>query len=488
MHYEPFLPYLRYIMGVISRYTICCLLLLFCKCIYAQQPSGSLLPENPYYDVPVLKPGESVEDKLTASIFIKVAVSKNTVFTGEPFLAEYKLYRAINSEPSPGKEPSFSGCSVLELPPINEPYTEVLNGKRYYIVVLRKIQLTPLQDGPLVLNEASINNIVQLRTADDPSQVKNFSFIAKSQPVTVTIKPLPEKDKPADFSGLVGNFSISARLDSNTIPAGDNTHLTVTIKGTGNMASINVPAINWPANTEHFDPSDTQRTSQDAFPSRGDKIFDIPFIGTKQGVFVIPPISFSYFDPVVQKYNTVHSDSLKIQFTGPLPKEQQKEIITEDITNRKYLWIVPAIALTVTFVLIISGRNQRRERRRQQAKKQLGEQKPAVPVTPIAIPQPRIDFKMALQELAEIEDDHIFFNKSRELLTTALQKRLNTTTRHEAEILEELQLKDPGSALFEPSGNIYRICNQCLYTPIINQEERTAVYEGLTIIIVQLEE
>ena len=466
-----------------THYITCCVLLFFSIAAHAQQPGTTL--QDTYFSIPLLKEGENPANKLGADIFIRVVASKNPVYTGEPFLVEYKLYRAISSEPSPGKAPTFNGCSVVELNPLNEPYTEVFNGRVYHIVVLRKMQLTPLQDGPLVLGETSVNNIVQYSTMDNPSLIKTFPYVATSKPFTVDVMQLPEKDRPADFSGLVGNFIISARLDSNTIPAGDNAHLTVIIKGAGNIGEIEVPVIRWPGNIEHFEALDTQHTSQDAFPQTGDKIFDIPFIGKEEGSAVIPPVSFSYFDATAKKYITVHTDSLQVQFTGPLPKEKQKEIVTGDITNRKYLWIVPAIALTVTFILIISSKNQRRERKRQQAKKVLEYEKIVQPQPAPVIVQ-AINFEEAIAALAEIDNDHVFYNKARELLTSALQKKLGTTTSHETEILNNLK-QNAEAALVDTVTQLYRVCNQSLYSPILHEEQRVEVYESLAGVVKQLE-
>ncbi len=478
MYYEPFLPYLRYFMLLLNRYIIFCVLLLFGVSLQAQQP------DETYFNIPVLKPGEKPEERLKADIFLRVIASKTTVFAGEPFLVEYKLYRSINSEPSPGKEPSFNGCSVIQLSAINEPYNEVFNGKKYNTVVTRKVQLTPLQEGPLILTEASVNNIVQVSIANNPVQMENVSFTVVSQPLTINVIPLPEKDKPVDFTGLVGNFTISAKLDSNTIPAGDNTHFTLVIKGAGNIGNINLPPINWPANIEHFEALDTQHTSQDNFPTGGDKVFNIPFLGKKQGDAVIPSVSFSYFDPLTQKYVTAHSDSLRIHFSGPLPKEQQKEIVTEDITNRKYLWIVPALALTVTFILIISGKSQRREKKRQLAKK-VEEYEKIVHPEPAPVVVQAIDFKFALRALSEIENDHVFFNKATELLTAALHKKLDTGTLHQAELLGLLKL-NAEPALFENASALYQVCNQSLYSPILDSEQRLAVQQSLAELFDQL--
>jgi len=478
IYYQPFLPNLLHTMHLFNRYTVCCLLLFLNICLYGQ--------ENTLYTTPVLKPTDRPADKLGKAVFLRLVASKNTVYAGEPILVEYKLYMSVLDDPSPGKEPSFSGCSVVEMPSQTSPVTETINNRLYNVITVRKVQLTPLQDGPLVLPDASINNIIQYTTTDSPFVVRDYPLTAACQPLTINVKPLPEKDKPAGFSGLVGSFGITAKIDTNAVPANDNTHLTIVIKGAGNISAINMPAVQWPANTEHFDAIDTQHSNRDTFPVSGDKIFNIPFIGTKQGTAIIPPVSFSYFDPVAEKYITVHSDSLPIRFTGPLPKAEQKEIITEDITNRKYLWIVPAIALVVAFVLIITGKNQRKEKRRREQEKLKEQMHPVIVLQPTPVKAPAINFTTALQTLAITNEDRVFFIKAKEVLTAALQQKFNLASLQETGILAEMQTQNTDAVLYENARHIYKICNLCLYSPVIDEGQRVLVMEALGALVMQL--
>lgn len=400
---------------------------------------------------------------------------------------QYKLYFAVLAQPTPGKTPAFTGCSIVELAAQQAPITEVVNGKTYNVIIARNVQITPLQDGPLVLPEASINNVVQYVTADNPNQVKEFSMVATCAPVTLTVKPLPEQNKPADFTGLVGNFTISARADSNTIPVNDNTHLTLIIKGTGNIDAVNMPGISWPAGTEHFDANDTQHAHTDTFPVSGDKIFSIPFLGTRQGPAVIPPVSFSYFDPVAAKYVTVQSDSVRLNFTGPLPKTRQPEIVTEDITNRKYLWIVPAIALTVGFIFIITGKRQQRERKRiaeEKEKERLWQE--AIKKAEAVKPPPPVNFNNALQALAQVDDERVFFSNAKQLLTKALQQKTGVTATQEGELLHTLYQQNIDPNVIEDARHIYKICNLCLYAPVVEEGQRVLVHETLAVVVSKL--
>ena len=468
-------------MHLFKPYIACCLATMFCVTALAQQPANGL--EDPYFATPVVKLGESPVQKFNNLIFLSTVTNKKSVYAGEALLVEYKLYRAINSNPSPGKQPAFSGCSVVELSPPNSPETETVGGKLYHVILLRKVQLTPLRDGPLLLDSASVNNIVQFVTADNPGLLQTMAFEATSKPITVDVKPLPEKDKPAGFSGLVGNYTIAIKADSNTVPTGENTHLTLTINGTGDIAGIPMPEIHWPANIEHFEPSSTQHLVHENFPSGGEKTFEIPLIGSKEGTAIIPPVYYTFFNTLRQQYDTIHTDSLTIHFSKAQPKETLHEIIAEDITNRKYLWIVPAIALTVAFILIITGKTQRKEKKKQ--KDAMHEQKKPLPL--VLPPLEKTNFSAELLSLAAIADDHQFFNKTKELLTEALREKLNSFAFYETDILQELQQKSHNKVLVETVQSIFKICNQNLYSPIINGEQRGTVQDAMEEVIKQLE-
>jgi hypothetical protein len=459
---------------------ITCLLMLVCWVRLHAQGNYS------FNSTPVLNPGDDPAKKLADAVFYRIEIAQPRVFTGQPVLVQYKFYMSVLDEPSPGKAPAFTGCSIVELPQQDGPLIEMVNGKAYNVLVVRRLQVTPLQDGQLVLPEASINNVIQYVIKDSPYDIKEYRVAAFCKPVTLNVLPLPEKDKPANFSGLVGNFTLSASVDSNTVPMNDNTHLSLVIAGAGNIAAVNLPAINWPAHTQHFDATDTQRLNSDTFPVSGSKIFNVPFIGTQQGNITIPPVSFSYFDPSAEKYVTLQSDSLHINFTAALPPGKEKEIITGDITNRKYLWIVPAIALVVAFVLVITGKKQRAEKKWRAAEKAIAQQAAPAP-PPAAIVTPPINIAGALQTLQETGDDAVFFNQAKVLLTSVLQQKFKLAATNDYAILTELQVLGINSAALENTSHLYRLCNMRLYAPMADEGERILVLEKLVAVIEALE-
>jgi hypothetical protein len=93
----------------------------------------------------------------------------------------------------------------------------------------------------------------------------------------------------------------------------------VTIRGGGNLPVINAPQVRWPAGLETFDPVAKEEVDHTTVPMSGLKIFKYVFSPKTPGVYIIPCIDFSYFDPASQTYRTIHTDSLTCE-VGPAIK------------------------------------------------------------------------------------------------------------------------------------------------------------------------
>ncbi len=294
-----------------------------------------------------------MEAALKQKMFVKVFTSKDKIFVGEPIMATYKFYVAnnIDDRPTVTRQPEFTGCSVKELSFNQGPEYESINNQSYAVYTIRKVQLTPLEDGSFSLGKAYVNNAVEIFNPDDVMVTKKFDITESNNDVTVAVSNLPEKNKPENFYGIIGTFNITAAAAKNKIPVGENGHLLITIKGAGNFDAIIQPEIVWPHNIAHFDGKDSQHVNQDNFPISGDRVFDIPFIGRDEGSIAIPPVKFSYFNTALKKYETVATDSINVTFTKALSHNDEfNEVVNYDITNRKYLWIVAGIACVVALV------------------------------------------------------------------------------------------------------------------------------------------
>lgn len=297
--------------------------------------------------------GKLPEAFINNNVILKAHASKLNAYVGEPILVTYKFYTRIISQSKVIKMPTFSGCSVQEMT-TNDlvPEIEVLNSKKYKVHTIRKVQLTPLHVGTVVLDTAAVENIFTVYDKNVTQQQINnkqaFShdqlYITYSKPVSIIVKELPTNTLP-NFSGAIGNFNIRAKLLKSTDTANENNQVKITITGTGNFGNINCPIIQWPASCKSFEISSTESIDKLVFPNTGTKEFIIPFITEKEGEYIIPPITFTYFNSDSNSFKSIETLPLKLDVLPQLASIIDESKLQKDITNKKYFWIIPAIAL-----------------------------------------------------------------------------------------------------------------------------------------------
>jgi len=351
------------------------------------------------------------------------------------------------------------------------------------------VQLTPLQQGALSLGKAFVNNLIEVLNPENPFEPKKYNITVSNDEEAVEVIPLPERNKPKNFYGITGIFSISAAASANKIPVGENGELTVTIKGSGNLDAIIKPEISWPGNMEHFDGSDSQHLSQDIFPISGDRIFNIPFVGKKEGEVKIPPISLSFFNTSTKNYETISSDTISITFTKALAKRSIfNNVVNYDITNRRYLWIVPAIACTVALIGFISYK-----RNKKHSSKTMTATTSSTAPPVFAQPQPvyhvkyRTDFSRHLTELETITDHKLFFTKAKNLLTGAVAERIDSTQYSEEVLLEQLKQRTYNAPVCNKVDALYEAFNLNLYAPFEIQSDLGFYFTELKDVVEELQ-
>ena len=412
----------------------------------------------------ILQPGETEASKIKENIFVKVHANKTTCVVGEPILVTYELFTRLRSQSKIAKQPAFSGCTVYEMTTEDQvPQTGKFKGKEYKSYVIRKVQLFPLQTGDLKLDIASVENQITLfkRSSFGYETPITQSVTLSSEPLTIHVNPLPEKNKPLDFNGTIGNFTISTRAHKIVDTAEDNNMLEINIEGFGNFQSINCPKINWPANVEHFESTEKSDINKITFPASGTKTFTIPFVIKQAGKTVLPPIEFSYLDIDKQEYKKVKSDSITILVSPALKNKFDANKLSQDITNHKYIWIVPLIALVVGISWWLRfGRKKQQEKNiaiatKEEINSPLTETESLVQVVELTAVE-------KLNELLLLETDKAFFTQTKQFGFDLLEKEADPEKR---------------KALIQ----IIEQCNEALYSPVaaINKESVFRALEKL---------
>jgi len=132
-----------------------------------------------------------------------------------------------------------------------------------------------------------------------------------SPEAAIKVLPLPAQGRPADFSGAVGTFKISADVSSAKNTAGDPLTLRMHVTGSGNFDRVDSNMLEADSEWKTYEPKATF-SSTDPTGFRGEKTFEQPLIASQPGAQTIPPLSFSYFDPATHRYETAHSSPLPV--------------------------------------------------------------------------------------------------------------------------------------------------------------------------------
>lgn len=437
--------------------------------------------QKEYQKNSVLQPGENPENKIKSLIFIKTSISKKNCFVGEPIMVTYELYTAVSCHSKVTKQVAFSNCSVIEMTSVDEPDKTVKeNGVIYRVQLIRKVQLIPLQAGNLEIPPATVSNDVAFSTVENSYSEKSYTAEVSSVPNNVVVSALPV-NQPEDFTGVTGKFSISAKADSTEVAAGENNRLLVTISGAGNIEAVTEPKINWPKHSQHFDVIDSQHINRFNFPESGDKTYIFPFIITRQGRTSIPEISFTYFNTELKKFETVSTQEIPLLIKNAMKAKSPLVLVSDDLSNQKYLWFVPGIAVVVLVVWFLTNRKEKKATKPKLTipAKTEGKEENAKEAE-VAKP----DYHLLLQALNEAEDNRTFFTNAKMLLIIALQFQLSPKQSDESILLNVLQNKN--KALAEKAENVMLICNRGLYSPVEDEATRNKVIEQLSDVIEEL--
>ena len=255
-------------------------------------------------------------------LFIKVSANKKKVYEQEPILLTYKVYTLIDLTQLEGKMPELTGFHTQEIPLPQQKsfHIERVNGKPYRTVTWSQYVMYPQMTGKMEIPSITFKGIVvQQNRSVDPFEaffnggsgyveVKR-NIVAPS--IKIDVLPLPHK--PANFSGGVGKFNISAQLNKNELKAGDPLSLRIVVGGIGNLKLIKQPVVNFPKDWDKYDPKVTDKTKLTSNGLEGNMIYDILAVPRNQGHYTIPPVELTYYDTSLNQYKTIKTQSFEIE-------------------------------------------------------------------------------------------------------------------------------------------------------------------------------
>ena len=325
--------------------------------------------ENEFDDAQFIMAGENLTKKINEVLLLKVTASKNSCYEGEPIMATYKLYARLDVEVGFSKRPSFSGFSSFDMEEPTQSYTyEMLNGKKFKVYTIRKVQLYPLQSGTLTLDPVELEckmRFIKYEAAAagnfDPYDNSNYlstQYTLKSPAMKIGVMPLPLTARPAGFNGAVGDFSINALTNTTETGKDDATTLQVSIRGSGNFSMVQPPVIPWPKGIESYDPTAKENLIKSVMPISGDKTFEYVFLSHQPGKVIVPVIQFSYFDIAAKAYKTIETKPISLIVSAQSKRQRQE--INDEAANLPLIfvaiakYVLPVLAICLVLYLLFA--------------------------------------------------------------------------------------------------------------------------------------
>src|SRR5438552_8708093 len=283
---------------------------------------------------------EAQPENANQLVFAELVAPKKVAFIGEMVPAEIRLGFDPRARPELADAPEIAGQGfTTQKLQQSQHNLETINGKSYEVVTFKtaiaatrtgRFEIGPVKAKARVSVPRrqpagrSRSRPFDLFNLDDPFSdpffadplgrlVERREVEMESEPATFEVKPLPP-NAPPNFSGGVGTFAMTTEAKPKRVQVGDPITVTSTVSGRGNFDRVNAPALEddhgW-----HKYPSSSKFKQDDEVGISGAKTFET-VISPNEKKQVLPPLVFSYFDPVKENYVTLRSDAMPITVEG----------------------------------------------------------------------------------------------------------------------------------------------------------------------------
>ena len=261
-----------------------------------------------------------------SEVFLRTILSKTNVHEQEAILLTYKIYYTgleVGQLTNNFTLPEFKGFIKQELEQ-NQVQAEMehYKGKNYLTAEIYRILLFPQNSGDITIDPARFEAVVHVPNRsrirgmfDDLYATVTQVRQLEAPSVKIHVDPLPA-NKPASYSGGVGNFTIDSKMSNTKLQVNEAVTFTLTIKGSGNLKYVKTPTIEWPEGFEVHDPKVINNFDNPRSGVSGTKVIEYLAIPRAGGTYTLPTIEFSYFDVKNDAYNTLRTPKYDLEVSG----------------------------------------------------------------------------------------------------------------------------------------------------------------------------
>ena len=291
-------------------------------------------------------------------LFLLAEIDQDDVYVGEQVTVTYKLYTRVQMSLEDINYPESVGFWTEELSVPRPPRFNqtTISGVVYNVATLYKVALFPTKIGELELSPMTVRVNVQLQKKrkrqrsvfDDPFFNSFFNEtvqkVLRTEARRIRVKPYPA-GQPANFTGAVGEFKLTASVDTDKVKANEAVTYYVELQGTGNLNMFSLPKLNFPETMEVFPPTASFKQKQLWDQFTGNMKWEYILIPRQAGRVFLPRIELAYFSPKDEQFHSIRSRSVELNIS---PAKDQLTSGTSGFTKEEIALLGQDIHYNVT--------------------------------------------------------------------------------------------------------------------------------------------
>ncbi|NOS72248.1 MAG: protein BatD [Verrucomicrobia bacterium] len=251
-------------------------------------------------------PAQPPSELATNLAFLWLVLPQREFFVGQAFVCEVRLYLGKQVGNIDGfQPPTLSGDGISAGKPVQgQQFKRTVGGAPFTVIPL-SYAVAVIKTGPLFINPIDATaNLYGGRQDFFGRYTQSTQARLATEKQNLTSLPLPSDNIPAEFSGAIGNFTMTASIGPTNVAAGDPITVRVQISGRGALDAINLKTEDSWHDFKSYPPTSKVEVT-DQFGLQGRKTFEQIVSPENTDIKELPAFSFSYFDPDAKSYRTL---------------------------------------------------------------------------------------------------------------------------------------------------------------------------------------
>lgn len=266
--------------------------------IYKTEPFDIMVREHEKKSAPVAK---------DEHLALQVELSRKSVYANEPVIAVVRARGRNFSNFRNIRQVQFAKQRAVRVNPAPAAKAEIESSRDQHSQIL----------GTYVL-QATESGTVNLKPVIAKVALSSGETTLSSNATQLHVKAFPS-GTPSGFKNAVGNFSLS--LDTKNLPATleieKPVNITLHLKGTGNLNTVELPKIEASPQYVSFPPKITSKTDVSAAGISGEITADYLIIPKIKGPVTVKFEPFSFFNPETKSYVQLGSTATTLDVKTP---------------------------------------------------------------------------------------------------------------------------------------------------------------------------